>query len=130
LEIAVGNGVAVGKNSIGLGSVTDARTLGVGEGRDVRIEDLDYDVDCDAFVRPNQNDTSFHSTSPLQFQEFLEVPMQGATQKKRNRTEYEGSSSSSGNTPQGGVIEKLDKISTSFEGIYSLLRKEKGRDNI
>ncbi|XP_057787823.1 uncharacterized protein At2g29880-like [Salvia miltiorrhiza] len=28
LEIAIGNGVAVGKNSIGLGSATDARTLG------------------------------------------------------------------------------------------------------
>ncbi|XP_062006038.1 uncharacterized protein At2g29880-like [Rosa rugosa] len=31
LEIAIGNGVAVGKNSVGLGSVTNARTLGVGE---------------------------------------------------------------------------------------------------
>ncbi|KAM7462226.1 hypothetical protein LguiA_030347 [Lonicera macranthoides] len=123
LEIAIGNGVAVGKNSIGLGSATDARTLGASEGIEVSIEDLEYDVDSNAFIRPNYNDTSFHSTSPLQSPEFLEVPMQGTTQKKRNRTDYEGSSSSSKNTPQGGVIEKLDKISTSFEGIYSLLEK-------
>ncbi|KAM7481729.1 hypothetical protein LguiB_006312 [Lonicera macranthoides] len=54
LEIAIGNGVAVGKNSIGLGNATNARTLGASE---------------------------------------------------------------------GGVIEKLDKISTSFEKIYSLLEK-------
>ncbi|KAH6825396.1 hypothetical protein C2S53_000968 [Perilla frutescens var. hirtella] len=40
LAIAVGNGVAVGKNSIGLGSATDANTLGDDENRDARIEDL------------------------------------------------------------------------------------------
>ena len=75
MEIAIGNGVAVGKNSIGLSSITDARTLGVGEGRDVRIEDFDYDVNNDAFIIPNQNDPLFHSTSPLQSPEILEVPM-------------------------------------------------------
>ncbi|KAH6829851.1 hypothetical protein C2S53_005051 [Perilla frutescens var. hirtella] len=37
LAIAVGNGVAVGKNSIGLGSATDANTLGDDENRDARI---------------------------------------------------------------------------------------------
>ncbi|KAM7518807.1 hypothetical protein LguiB_017769 [Lonicera macranthoides] len=72
LEIAIGNGVAVGKNSIGLGSATDARTLGASEGKEVSIEDLEYDVDSNAFIRPNYNDTSFHSTSPLQSPEFLE----------------------------------------------------------
>ncbi|XP_062014525.1 uncharacterized protein LOC133731076 [Rosa rugosa] len=109
LEIAIGNGVAVGKNSIGLGGATDARTLGVGEGRDIRIEDFDYDVDSDVFVRPNQNDRSFRSTSPLGSPEILEVPKQGRTQNKRNRTEYEG------NTPQSGIMEQLNKISTTFE---------------
>ncbi|KAM5571281.1 hypothetical protein ABKV19_011738 [Rosa sericea] len=94
LEIAIGNGVAVGKNSMGLGGATDARTLGVEEDRDIRIEDFDYDVDSDVFVRPNQNDRSFRSTSPLGSPEILEIPKQGRTQTKRNRTEYEG------NTPQ------------------------------
>ncbi|KAM7486286.1 hypothetical protein LguiA_002295 [Lonicera macranthoides] len=41
LEIAIGNGVAVGKNSIGSGSATDARTLGASEGIEVSIEDMD-----------------------------------------------------------------------------------------
>ncbi|KAK1381427.1 hypothetical protein POM88_028171 [Heracleum sosnowskyi] len=35
LKIDVGNGVAVGKNSIGLGSSTEARTLEAGEMRDL-----------------------------------------------------------------------------------------------
>ncbi|KAH6834519.1 hypothetical protein C2S53_004129 [Perilla frutescens var. hirtella] len=37
LLIDVGNGVAVGKNSIGLGSATDANTLGDDENRDAYI---------------------------------------------------------------------------------------------
>ncbi|XP_024190318.1 uncharacterized protein At2g29880 [Rosa chinensis] len=117
LEIAIANGVAVGKNSMGLGGAIDARTLGVGEDRDICIEEFDYDVDSDVFVRPNQNDRSFHSTSPLGSPEILEVPKQGRTQTKRNRTEYEE------NTPQSGIMEQLNKISTTFEGVYSLLAK-------
>ncbi|KAM5554532.1 hypothetical protein ABKV19_022765 [Rosa sericea] len=117
LEIAIGNGVAVGKNSNGLGGATDARTLGVGEGRDIRIAEFDYDVDSDVFVRPNQNYRSFRSTSPLGSPKILEVPKQGRTQNKINRTEYEG------NTPQSGIMEQLNKISTTFEGVYSLLEK-------
>ena len=38
------------KNSIGLGSATDARTLGDDVGRDVCIENLDYDVENEAGV--------------------------------------------------------------------------------
>ncbi|KAL6145457.1 hypothetical protein ACLB2K_056144 [Fragaria x ananassa] len=72
LEIAVGNGVVVGKNSIGLGSATDARTLGDDEGRDARIENLDYDVENEVFVAPTQNDPSFRSTSPLRFPKVSE----------------------------------------------------------
>ncbi|KAM7466689.1 hypothetical protein LguiB_014251 [Lonicera macranthoides] len=54
---------------------------------------------------------------------FWRFPCKEQPKKKINRTDYEGSFSSSKNTPQGGVIEKLDKISTSFEGIYNLLEK-------
>ncbi|XP_004305580.1 PREDICTED: uncharacterized protein At2g29880-like [Fragaria vesca subsp. vesca] len=123
LEIAVGNGVAVGKNSIGLGSATDARTLGDDEGRDARIENLDYDVENEVFVAPTQNDPSFRSTSPLRFPEVSEVPNQRRTRSKRSRNEYEGSSSSTGNTPQSGIMEQLDKLTTTFEGVYTLLEK-------
>ncbi|KAL6582623.1 hypothetical protein OROMI_004701 [Orobanche minor] len=48
LEIAVGNGVVVGKNSIGLGSETDARTFEDSDNRDVRIEDFTYDAGNEA----------------------------------------------------------------------------------
>ncbi|KAK1351926.1 hypothetical protein POM88_053931 [Heracleum sosnowskyi] len=57
LKIAIGNGVAVGKNSIGLGSSTEARTLEAGEMRDLRIDDLAFDVDSEVFVL-EQNDPS------------------------------------------------------------------------
>jgi len=123
LRIAIGNGVAIGKNSIGLGSDTDARTLDFNEGRDVFTEDLENDVYSEPFVSLNQNDTTFHSTSPLLFPEFSEVPCKEQPRRKRNRTDYEDNSSLSRNSPQSVVNEKLDKISNSFEGIYSLLEK-------
>ncbi|KAL6577974.1 hypothetical protein OROMI_010302 [Orobanche minor] len=57
LAIAIGNGVAVGKNSIGLSSITEARTLEAGEVRDLHIDDLNFDVDSEGFVL-EQNDSS------------------------------------------------------------------------
>ncbi|XP_040368038.1 uncharacterized protein At2g29880-like [Rosa chinensis] len=130
LEIAIGNGVAVGKNSVGLGSVTDARTLGVGEGREACIEDFDYDIDCEAFVGPNQNNPSTHPTSPLQSLEILEVPRRGTTQNKRGRTDYEGNSNSIGGTPQSGVMKKLDKLYSGFEVMINLLEKREQQSKI
>ncbi|RAL44789.1 hypothetical protein DM860_003548 [Cuscuta australis] len=113
LEIAIGNGVAVGKNSIELGSTTDARTLGTEEGRDVHIDGFDYDLENDAFISQPQSDPPFSSTSTLLSPKCHEIPMQKITQTKRNRSTYEGS----------GVLETLDEISTSFKRIYSLLEK-------
>ncbi|KAK1377398.1 Disease resistance protein [Heracleum sosnowskyi] len=68
LKIAVGNGVVVGKNSIGLGNSTEARTLEAGEMRDLRIDDLAFDVDSEVFVL-EQNDPS-----PKGSPEVFEVP--------------------------------------------------------
>ncbi|VFQ89409.1 unnamed protein product [Cuscuta campestris] len=113
LEIAIGNGVAVGKNSIGLSGTTDARTLGAEEGRDVHMDDLDYDLENDAFISQPQSDPPFPSASLLISPKSHEVPMQKVTQTKRNRSTYEKS----------GVMERLNEISTSFKGIYSLLEK-------
>ncbi|KAL1815404.1 hypothetical protein ACET3Z_017978 [Daucus carota] len=45
LQIAVGGGVAIGKNSIGLGNATDARTLQASEVQDTCIDDLTYDLE-------------------------------------------------------------------------------------
>ncbi|XP_057809032.1 uncharacterized protein At2g29880-like [Salvia miltiorrhiza] len=50
LRLAVGNGVAVGRNAIGVGSATDARTIGVDESRGPLIEELNYDTATEAFV--------------------------------------------------------------------------------
>ncbi|XP_057775195.1 uncharacterized protein At2g29880-like [Salvia miltiorrhiza] len=72
LEIAVGNGVAVGKNSIGLGSATNARTLGADENRVPHIEELNYDAETEAFVGLTQDDPpSSSSKSPLVFPEVM-----------------------------------------------------------
>lgn len=114
MEIAIGNGVAIDKKSIGLGSTTDARTLGVGEGRDVHREDLDYDLENHAFINQSQSDPPIHS-SPLQSPGTHEVPMQKATQAKRNRSAYE----------ENDIMERLNEISTSFQRIYNLLEIEK-----
>ncbi|XP_050385108.1 LOW QUALITY PROTEIN: uncharacterized protein At2g29880-like [Argentina anserina] len=124
LELAIGNGVAVGKNSIGLGNnVTDATTLDVGERGDISIDNFEYDVENEVFVRPTQNDPTLRSSSPLGCPEVLEVPKHRRNKNKRGRAEYEGSSSSSGNISQGGIMEQLNKLTTTFEGVYSLLEK-------
>ncbi|KAL6269752.1 hypothetical protein ACE6H2_026663 [Prunus campanulata] len=57
LVIAIGNGTAAGKNSIGLGDDTDARTYEVGESRPTRLQDTN-----EAFL-PSQNETSYQSLS-------------------------------------------------------------------
>ncbi|KAL6193812.1 hypothetical protein ACLB2K_034896 [Fragaria x ananassa] len=131
LEIAIGNGVAVGKKSIGLGSdVTDARTLVVEEGRKVCIEDFDYDIENEVFVKPTEDNPSAHPTSPLQSPENLEIPRRGTTQNKRSRAEYEGNSNSTRGTPQSGVMEKLDKLHFGFESMITLLEKRDRQSKI
>ncbi|KAI5338120.1 hypothetical protein L3X38_017391 [Prunus dulcis] len=57
LVIAIGNGTATGKNSIGLGDDTDARTYQVGESRPTRLQDTN-----EAFV-PSQNETPYQTLS-------------------------------------------------------------------
>ncbi|KAH6837900.1 nuclease HARBI1-like protein [Perilla frutescens var. hirtella] len=64
LAITVGNGVAVGKNSIGLGSATDANTLGDDENRDARIEDLMFDAESEAFVALSQDEPLPSGSTP------------------------------------------------------------------
>ncbi|KAL5776389.1 hypothetical protein ACOSP7_009315 [Xanthoceras sorbifolium] len=99
LRIAIGNGTAVGRHSIGLGDDTDARTFGVEE-------------NTGGFIQSDQQEPLYqppspdNSTSPLPFQPMRsEVPH--AT-RKRNRAEYEGKScSSETNNTQSDAIEKL-----------------------
>ncbi|KAL5861473.1 hypothetical protein ACOSQ4_002769 [Xanthoceras sorbifolium] len=92
LRIAIGNGTAVGRHSIGLGDDTDARTFGVEESNG-----------NEPLYQPPSLD---NSTSPLPSQPMRsEVPH--AT-RKRNKAEYEGKSSSyETNNTQSDTIEKL-----------------------
>ncbi|KAH6776286.1 hypothetical protein C2S52_013847 [Perilla frutescens var. hirtella] len=90
LGIAVGNGLAIGKNSIGLGSATDAQTLGDDENKDARIEELTFDPKNEAFVALSQDEPpSSGSTPPSGLPEVAEGSTQRRNQPKRSRTQYE-----------------------------------------
>ncbi|KAH6800846.1 hypothetical protein C2S52_001310 [Perilla frutescens var. hirtella] len=123
LAIAVGNGVVVGKNSIGLGSATDANTLGEDENRDVRIEDLTFDTENEAFVALSQDEPpSSGSTPPSGLPEVPEGSTQRRNQPKRSRTQYEATSGSNEN-----IMEEFKKISNTIGEVHNLLLK---RDTI
>ncbi|KAL5760603.1 hypothetical protein ACOSQ2_019441 [Xanthoceras sorbifolium] len=112
LRIAIGNGTAVGRHSIGLGNDTDARTFGVEESKGNGLDDLIYDTDIGGFIQSDQQEPLYqppspdNSTSPLPCQPMRsEVPH--AT-RKQNRAECEGKSSSSETiNTQSDAIEKL-----------------------
>ncbi|KAH6764517.1 nuclease HARBI1-like protein [Perilla frutescens var. frutescens] len=96
LRIAVGNGVAIERNSIRLGIATDANTLGEDENRNVRIEDLTFDPENDAFVALSQDDQPPSSFTPPSGQpEVTKSSTQRPKQAKRSRTQYEATSGSS-----------------------------------
>ncbi|KAK1363762.1 hypothetical protein POM88_039323 [Heracleum sosnowskyi] len=116
LKIAVENGVAVGKNSIGLGSSTKARTLEAGEMRDLRIDDLAFDVDSAVFVL-EQNDPS-----PKGSPEVFEVPRKKLP-TKRGRVDYEGSSDSSANPPKSDIFQQLAKLTSLLKEFMDCWKK-------
>ncbi|KAH6825955.1 hypothetical protein C2S53_001392 [Perilla frutescens var. hirtella] len=110
LLIVVGNGVAVGKNSIGLGSATDANTLGDDENRDARIEDLTFNAENEAFVALSQDELpSSSSTPPSGMPEVSEGSTQRRNQPKRSRTQYEATSGSTEN-----LMEEIKKLSNTL----------------
>ncbi|KAI9191124.1 hypothetical protein LWI28_003931 [Acer negundo] len=79
LRVVIGNVTALGRNLIGLGDDTDARTFGV-EDTHVGIQDYEYDADNEAFVQSqheplHQSESLEKSTSPLSHQTMSsEVP--------------------------------------------------------
>ncbi|KAH6796718.1 hypothetical protein C2S52_021272 [Perilla frutescens var. hirtella] len=123
LKITVENGVAIGKNSIGLGSATDAKTLGNDENRDARIEDLNFDPENEVFVTLSQDESPLSgSTPPFELPEVSEGSTQRRNQHKRSRAQYEATSSSTEN-----IMEEIKKLINTFDGVHNLLLK---RDTI
>ncbi|KAH6771355.1 hypothetical protein C2S52_016158 [Perilla frutescens var. hirtella] len=116
LRIAMGNGVAVGRNSIGLGIAIDANTLGEDENRNARIEDLTFDPENDAFVALSQDDQPPSSFTPPSGQpEVTKSSTQRPKQAKRSRTQYKATSGSS---------EKImEEVKTLFGEVHGLLLK-------
>ncbi|BBH05203.1 hypothetical protein Prudu_016524 [Prunus dulcis] len=62
MQIVIGNATAIGRNSLGLGDDTDARTFRADE-RHVGIEDFVFDDESKAFI-PNHNEPP-HQDPPL-----------------------------------------------------------------
>ncbi|KAK0606929.1 hypothetical protein LWI29_006412 [Acer saccharum] len=144
LQIIIGNATATGKNSLGLGDETDARTFGV-EDRHTTLDDFVYDETDEtdetnkAFVE-NQNEPSHQppplgqSSSPLPFPATSsEVHPVSTSQKKRTRIDNEGNSNSFETNNKAVIMEKItlsiDSIVADFQGVHSLLEKrEKDRE--
>ncbi|XP_057779760.1 uncharacterized protein At2g29880-like [Salvia miltiorrhiza] len=124
LEIVVGNDVAIGKNSIGLGSATDARTLGVDENRARQIGELNYDAENEAFVGLTQdNPPSSGSKSPLEPPEVSVDSSQRRAPAKRSRGQFEVNSGHTENSSHQEFMAEIKKITTTVDGVQSLLVK-------
>lgn len=118
-----------------MGDDTDARTLGVEESRRLGIDDLSYDYDNHAFIPNEVEAATFQDLSPKQPNSYVptqgtnvELPLESNGQTKRNRTEYEGNTSSFETNTRADVLERvslsIDSIATDFRGIHSLMEKK------
>ena len=94
------------------------------------MEKFPYDATNNAFIAPQNNtfDESFQPQSPLQpSSQFEALNKEKTGQRKRSRSEYEGSSGSNGTNNHARVLDNLfigiDSISTNFERIYNLMEK-------
>ncbi|XP_019183640.1 PREDICTED: uncharacterized protein At2g29880-like [Ipomoea nil] len=129
LAFVFGSSTAVGKNSIGLGDETDARIYSVEEDNQCRIDQLHFDFANDGFT---QNDIQVDSQDPRLSQYTSSAPQEinvEATstkyyKRKRNRTEYEGNSSSTEETNRSNVLDKLSNTLDSIAAdIHILVQK-------
>ncbi|XP_016652091.1 PREDICTED: uncharacterized protein At2g29880-like [Prunus mume] len=130
LQIVIGNATAIGRNSLGLGDDTDARTFRA-EDRHVGIGDFVFDDESQAFI-PNHNEPPHqdpllgHSSSSFPFQATnCEGPSESSSQRKRNITDLEGNAISNETTQQamGRISLSIDSIVTDFRGVHNLLAK-------
>ncbi|KAK0582618.1 hypothetical protein LWI29_027679 [Acer saccharum] len=129
LQLVVGVGNATRNDSMTLGANdTDASILGNEENTIFRMKKFSYDSASNAFITPPNNtfDKSFQPPSPLQPSSPFEAPLgsmfnkENTGQRKRNRSEYEGSSSSNGTNNHARVLDNLSI------GIIQFLPTSKG----
>ncbi|WOH04393.1 hypothetical protein DCAR_0623802 [Daucus carota subsp. sativus] len=89
LRIAVGNGTAIGKNAIGLGDDTDARTYdNEASKKHQPLDDLVYDYNTEAYTPDDFQDPLAQPSESIN----LDAPPPPTLNKKRNRSEFEGNS--------------------------------------
>ncbi|XP_074337295.1 uncharacterized protein At2g29880-like [Apium graveolens] len=102
LRIAVGNGTAIGKNAIGLGDDTDARTYDNEASKKYQpLDDLVYDYNTEAY-------TPYDFQDPLtQPSESINLDAPPPPTLKRKRSEFEGNSSSSANASHPDAIMQI-----------------------
>jgi hypothetical protein len=144
LQIAVGNGCATGKNSIGLGDETEATTYQVEDIEHCPINDLVYNKNVDAFIIAT-DESSYEAyippVSPLPFGDMNEqVPLENIISKntassatgKRSRQEFEKKNSSTEAITQADIMKRLSSgissIFTNFNKMYDLMEKIESRD--
>ncbi|KAF1002993.1 hypothetical protein AG4045_021740, partial [Apium graveolens] len=89
--------------------VTNARTLKASQVQETCIDDLSY----------NLEGFELNNSSPIGSPEVFELSKKKLP-TKRGRSEYEGSSNSSGNNPKHDIVEQLAKLTSTFEGVYGL----------
>ncbi|XP_057791165.1 uncharacterized protein At2g29880-like [Salvia miltiorrhiza] len=124
LGIAVGNSVAVGRNAIGLGSATNARTIGVDESRGPNIEELNYDAENEAFVVLGQDDPPLSgSKSPVAFTEVSVESTQRRAPAKRSRGQFETNSGHTENSSHQEFMAEINKITSTMDRVESLFVK-------
>ncbi|XP_057775379.1 uncharacterized protein At2g29880-like [Salvia miltiorrhiza] len=117
LRLAVGNGVAVGRNAIGVGSATDARTIGVDESRGPLIEELNYDAANEAFVVLGEDDPPLSgSKSPLE-------STQRRAPAKRSRGQFETNSGHTENSSHQELMVEIKKVTSTMDRVESLFVK-------
>ncbi|KAH6801111.1 nuclease HARBI1-like protein [Perilla frutescens var. hirtella] len=76
------------KTQLGLGSATDANTLAEDENRDVRLDDLTFDPENEAFVALSQDEPPSSGSTPSSgLPEVPEGSTQRRNQPKRSRTQ-------------------------------------------
>ena len=100
----MGNGTAIGKNAIGLGDDTDARTYdNEASKKHQPLDDLVYDYNTEAYTPDDFQDPLTQPSESIN----LDAPPPPTLNKKRNRSEFEGNSSSSANASQPDAIMQI-----------------------